>query len=85
MAKNPQAFPLPEKLGGRVAKKTDKVDWTQEAGMTLLDYFAGQALMGILVNPTVKCEDPSKAGEAIAHACYIAAGFMLKEREEIGL
>jgi hypothetical protein len=46
-----------------------------EEGMTLRDYFAGQALAGIMAATTV-C-DP----EAVASRAYVVADAMLKERK----
>lgn len=48
-----------------------------DIGMTLRDYFAGQALAGWISNPTTK----SKADE-LAKASYILADAMLKVRVE---
>jgi len=58
------AFPRPE--------------WTTQphrTGMTLRDYFAGQALNGVIADPTVQV-DPQTA----AKACYEYADAMLTER-----
>jgi len=51
-----------------------------EKGMTLLDYFAGQALMGFCANP--KCL--SIDNETIAQWSWFAAKAMLAEREKKG-
>lgn len=48
-----------------------------QAGMSLLDYFAGQALQGMYANP--QCLDNYKE---IAHDAYVAADAMLAERAE---
>jgi len=46
------------------------------AGMTLRDYFAGQALAGMLA-----CPDTADACELVAQASYNYADAMLKARE----
>jgi len=61
---NPRAFP-----------KFDDNILTSQRGMTLRDYFAGQAMAGMLASPSVN----SKAG-VLAGACYEQADNMLKER-----
>ena len=76
--KNPQAFPSDENT------QTKK-------GMTLLDYFAGQALNGVLSNSKVesmriaefddKYTDEQQT-EAVVLFCYKTAEAMLKEREK---
>lgn len=54
----------------------DRDDWLTITGMTLRDYFAGQALMGRRAagntgNPT----------DVVANLCYADADAMLKARE----
>ena len=55
-------------------------------GMTLRDYFAGQALAGLLANPTLDVTNKSGDGESdsdiIAKACFYFADAMLAEREK---
>lgn len=46
-------------------------------GMTLRDYFAGQALMGVFVGPEFDYEDA-----IVAKRCYQIADAMLAEREK---
>lgn len=62
---NPPAFPL-----------TDSKTFAND-GMTLRDYFAGQALAGYIANSNDK-SDMSKSD--IAADCYGLADAMLKER-----
>ena len=64
MSDNPWAFPVP-----------NSANMNGEEGMTLRDYFAGQALAGIMAATTV-C-DP----EAVASRAYVVADAMLKERK----
>lgn len=63
---NPPAFPYPDH---------------GETGMDLRDWFAGQALAGLLANPVsfgaIMQGDP----EAISSACGTLADAMLSERE----
>jgi len=66
--KNPQAFPL---SGSYEDEHPDIIVLLQE-GMTLLDYFAGQALIG---------EGTVVNNEKTASRCYGVAEAMLKERE----
>ena len=63
---NPQAFPM-------IRDMTYKQDWDYEGGMTLRDYFAGQALM--YMN-----EDMERGSIYIAENAYFIADAMLKER-----
>jgi hypothetical protein len=49
-----------------------------EDGMTLRDYFAGQALAGITADPSVEDMDQNE----IAEAAYLYADAMLKARDE---
>jgi hypothetical protein len=53
------------------------VRWPNEAGMTLLDYFAGQALAGLLA---ADFEDQFSY-EGVARAAYSIAYEMLNARE----
>ena len=48
-------------------------------GMSLLDYFAGQALAGILANPTIKVDITEENNAALC--AYRFAEAMLKGRE----
>ena len=68
------AFPCEEQIrcGGEV------VDTRKFTGMTLRDWFAGQALAGLMVNYH---EHPSNLKECAAHASA-AADAMLAAREE---
>jgi hypothetical protein len=62
---NPPAFP-----------RTDDAWWGGEQGMTLRDYFAGQALVGALINNF--WDD----AERMASRSYQLADAMLKERSK---
>jgi hypothetical protein len=53
-------------------------DYTAELGMTLLDYFAGQALVGLCTD----MDDKLDTGN-IPIACYLLADAMLKERNKL--
>ena len=67
--KNPPAYP-----------KTSPSGFPDDRGMTLRDYFAGQALAGILVN-----DGNREDGDGDLHAeelAYWYADAMLKEREK---
>lgn len=66
---NPQAFPVP----GNFAEP----DKDEDRGMSLRDYFAGQALAGIISS---QLKDNVTA-QMIAIACYDQADAMLKARE----
>ena len=74
--KNPQAFPF-------LIPKTEFMPAGHQPGMTLLDYFAGQALMGLWASPNCPTRDsPSEASEDCAGYCYRQAEAMLAEREK---
>lgn len=51
---------------------------TVNLGMTLRDYFAGQALVALIAHPEAFEGDDPRA--AIAHTAYEIADAMLKER-----
>lgn len=57
------------------------VQWSE--GMSLRDYFAGKALMGLLNNGEARIESESDRtnGEILAVNCYFMADCMLKARE----
>lgn len=57
---------------------SDKAN-TLAKGMTLLDYFAGQAILGILSNPDCKV---LKGADEFASAAYNVAASMIKAREQ---
>jgi hypothetical protein len=64
---NPPAFPMPSTIG----------EHTQEYGMSLRDWFAGQALGGLLANS----DWGPDAGQA-ASIAYASADAMLAERSK---
>lgn len=64
--RNPPAFPLSNPHSGR------------DMGMTLRDYFAGQALAGSCALPDMRTVKDS----IIAEAAYSLADAMLKERSK---
>ncbi len=72
--KNPQAFPMAHPLGCT-------------EGMTLLDYFAGQALIGYISNLQNFTWDQESVGkkmsEIVSKNSYEYATAMLAEREKI--
>lgn len=63
---NPHAFPLDN-------------DFTSQSGMTLRDYFAGQALAGACADPSAT---ESMTYERIAEWCYNQADAMLAARAQ---
>lgn len=79
MAKNPPAFPIPN------ATDLDGYVYAPEAqGMTLRDYFAGQALItlsGISEAAWKAKGDGHDLGEVIAGSAYGIADAMLAKRE----
>lgn len=62
---------------GEVRKKGMSID---EGGMSLRDYFAGQALIGDIA--TFTTTDPTEYAECIAKRCYALADAMLKARQQ---
>lgn len=69
------AFPAPHSIDG---------NWVREPlaeyrGMSLRDYFAGQALVGSMASDTAMPSNPDNAKRAAA--CYEIADAMLKARE----
>ena len=75
MSENPPAFPS----GDKAAHPTS----TFEAGMSLRDYFAGQAIPGILNDPSFREAFTSDLGPRdFAAAAYDIADALLAEREQ---
>jgi len=79
------------KDGGLAFPVTHTIDgnWVRDprpeySGMTLRDYFAGQALMGACANsgPTSSNVTPQNAATILAAAAYVLADAMLAEREK---
>lgn len=70
---NPRAFPRP--LGNYKEESTNTVIYsTAQDGMTLLDYFAGQALVGLYAaSPELSLQDATRLA-------YDSAKLMLQER-----
>jgi len=81
MNKGGPAFP-----GTQYANGVQPTGFSQ--GMTLRDYFAGQAIAGILANPDIsasaaRCNvSTEEFREDIAAAAYAMADAMLKAREQ---
>lgn len=72
------AFP---QTRGEMPGHTEGVDAPGRGGMTLRDYFAGQALAGGTINLRAMSFESSVAAMAtLAEACYEVADAMLKER-----
>ena len=66
------AFPLPR-----------GIDTTnQTSGMTLRDYFAGQALVGILSFPGTIEGESIKNPDKVSRICYVFADAMIAERDK---
>ena len=69
---------LDEKEGGPAFPVPENV--CINSGMTLRDWFAGQALAGLLANRTADCEPWTY--KDMASVCYLAADTMLQIRSE---
>lgn len=76
---NLQAFPSHYEtiIGSRLEETEQKVLRSKE-GMTLRDYFAGQALTGYLASSNLSL---NALNESIVKNCYAIADVMLAERE----
>lgn len=73
MSNNPQAFP-------HLVPHNQEFAYT-EIGMTLRDYFAGQALLGFCANTDVtNAVTPEIAANTLATMSYEVADAMLAER-----
>lgn len=83
------AFPLPflldESRNDGMGEYVDAEDAGVPCGLTIRDYFAGQALAGLLAN-CYRRPDGEYANSfhpnTIAHEAYVCADAMLKAREE---
>jgi hypothetical protein len=56
-----------------------KSEWQSESGMTLRDWFAGQALIGMLSNPNIE-RHPDAGAFRLSKFAYFQADAMLEER-----
>lgn len=77
------AFPphLPRMWQVGADGKVERIDEVDQ-GMTLRDYFAGQALVGMLAFGVSSGSDPSRTtNEELGRAAYRKSDAMLKERE----
>lgn len=70
MPDNPQAYPCLDSSGDGLSMR--------DPGMTLRDWFAGQALVGYLAGTAF----PTLPAEVRARAAYAVADAMLAERQE---
>ena len=80
MSKDPTggpAFPVPIHKHSFDTRPSDFAD-TGMQGMTLRDWFAGQALVGILADGAMVRKPPSE----IAKMAYVFADAMIAEREK---
>ena len=62
--------------------KTPNDDDIFFTGMTMRDYFAGQALIAIVTSSRMRGEERTESG--IAEEAYVFADIMLAEREQRG-
>lgn len=61
----------------------NKTDHRYTHGMSLRDWFAGQALAGLLANPEIdNIDENASLEDSLANAAYITADAMLKERDK---
>lgn len=65
--------------------------FASQHGMTLRDYFAGQALAGVMANPATNTINAAANGmsgqqlvEAAVFGCYVVADIMLRARQKGG-
>ena len=65
------------KYGGPAFPCLDSADAFLDSGMTLRDYFAGQAIIGLIINPKTLSEAVPFSARA-----YEIADNMLREREK---
>jgi len=81
MPRNPFVFPQP--LVNRDGQIVASCDYGDYGGMELRDYFAGQALIGIMSDPGMR---PASLGEFehMATRMYQVADAMLAAREKGG-
>ena len=76
-----QAFPAT--ASGELWEDRDgsnRLSFDLSGGMSLRDYFAGQALAGITASPNL---DRSKPAPELARNCYSIADAMLDERAKV--
>jgi hypothetical protein len=80
MSNNPSAFP---RVAASCMEYSDlgSEGADPQSGMSLRDYFAGQALVGYLANPN---GDYPPASDIVGY-CYDVADWMLKERTKVKL
>ena len=73
------AFPLSVHPGHGYGPKA-----STEPGMTLRDWFAGQALIGLLANPGMIDQHATSSIDWVSYHSYLQADAMLAEREKGG-
>lgn len=69
---------MEDKTGGSASPWNGQGQWLPKDGMTLLDYFAAQALMGRMANRPVDADN----AEVIVENCYKIARAMIAERNK---
>lgn len=74
MGDNPQAFPCLDGSDGELSMR--------DPGMTLRDWFAGQALAALASTSLGKGLEPEVIAKVIAEGCYMTADAMLAERSK---
>lgn len=67
------------KDGGAAFPRSGNDDCTSEFGMTMLDYFAGQALAGMMARK----DSDGWTNREVADDCYLYAESMLATRKRI--
>lgn len=70
--------------GAAFPRFEEKEGWTSiqpTGGMSLRDYMAGQALVGILSNPNAAISSALREADSMTEAAYMFADAMLKARE----
>ena len=73
-----RAFPVPQ---GYYRKKSRELVDAESRGMSLRDYFAGQALTNVDLRITMSDLDDTPSPLAIANYMYVIADAMLAARE----
>lgn len=73
------AFPKPYKMETS-GPNNGEFHYRGDDGMTLRDYFAGQALQGLLASPNTR--NANNFFNEIADDCYATADAMLAAREQ---
>ena len=75
------AFPRPPVWMGNGSERANQDYWYMQDGMTQRDYFAGQALAGLMANSNIEPAQVPGGESGLAELSYRIADAMLEARD----